>query len=211
MGGGHLWYLGAILYVLVIVAVFDKMNCKKILYFLTPLLLCGDLILGKYSLVLWDREFPVYVVRNFIFVGLPYFCIGRVIRDRSMEKVKKRTLVIFVVCFSGTSLIEHYILVNIGMNAYRDHYISTTFLAVAVFLLFFKVRRSNKTSSIIGRDYSTWIYVLHPIFISCISAFIRMVDLFEIYEFIAPFIIYLSTIIFLWIVFRIKDRVMKYK
>lgn len=33
---GHLWYLGAILYVLVIVLLVDRFNCKKVLYLFNP-------------------------------------------------------------------------------------------------------------------------------------------------------------------------------
>lgn len=41
---GHLWYLGAILYVLITVYVFDKLKIEKCLGFAAPLLLMGDLI-----------------------------------------------------------------------------------------------------------------------------------------------------------------------
>ena len=39
----HLWYLGAIFYVLVIAFVVDRLKCRKLLYILTPILLLGDL------------------------------------------------------------------------------------------------------------------------------------------------------------------------
>lgn len=48
----HLWYLGAILYVLLIVYALDKLNISKVLYFATPFLLFGDLVFGKYSIVI---------------------------------------------------------------------------------------------------------------------------------------------------------------
>ena len=33
----HLWYLSAVFYVLVIVLLVDKLNCRKDLYYLTPI------------------------------------------------------------------------------------------------------------------------------------------------------------------------------
>lgn len=72
----HLWYLSAYLYVLLIVSIFDKYNKWQILFYFIPVLLLGDLILGKYSLVLLNKEFPYVWVRNFLFVGLPYFSLG---------------------------------------------------------------------------------------------------------------------------------------
>ena len=41
---GHLWYLGAILYVLIIMHIFDKLKIEKCLVFAAPFLLMGDLI-----------------------------------------------------------------------------------------------------------------------------------------------------------------------
>lgn len=74
--GFHLWYLGAYLYVLVIILVVDKHRLWKPLMWATPLLLLGDLLFGKYSLLLLHHEYPYVYVRNFLFVGLPYFMIG---------------------------------------------------------------------------------------------------------------------------------------
>lgn len=74
--GFHLWYLGAYLYVLVIMMVVDKYSLWKPLLCATPLLLLGDLLFGKYSLLLLNHEYPFVYVRNFIFVGLPYFMVG---------------------------------------------------------------------------------------------------------------------------------------
>lgn len=88
---GHLWYLGAILYVLVIVLLVDKLKSRKALYCLTPVLLIADLVFGKYSLLIFHREFPYILVRNFLCVGIPYFCIGNLIREkRCSEKWNKK-------------------------------------------------------------------------------------------------------------------------
>lgn len=73
---GHLWYLGAYLYVLLVMLIVDKHKLWKYMLRATPLLLIGDLAFGKYSLLLLNKEFPFVYVRNFIFVGIPYFMIG---------------------------------------------------------------------------------------------------------------------------------------
>ena len=79
---GHLWYLGAILYVLLIVSLTDAFQCRKIVYYLTPVLLAADLLFGKYSLLVLGREYPYIFVRNFLCVGIPYFCIGNLIKEK---------------------------------------------------------------------------------------------------------------------------------
>lgn len=96
---GHLWYLGAIFYVLVIVLLMDKFNCRKVLYYLTPALLIADLVLGKYSLLIFHREFPYILVRNFLCVGIPYFCIGNFIRERQCSEKWNKKNTSSVYCF----------------------------------------------------------------------------------------------------------------
>jgi len=203
---GHLWYLGAILYVLIIVRVFDTLKIGKYLGFATPFLLMGDLILGKYSILLLGREFPYILVRNFLFVGIPYFCIGRLIRNGFGKRVGKKVLTILLITFSATSLLERFALVNFNANGIRDHYISTTFLAVTVFLFVLKCHGNNKILASIGRKYSTWLYILHPIFIICIDAIAHKVGVYSIYKFIAPVMVYITTLVFLVITDRIKWR-----
>ena len=218
---GHLWYLGAILYVLIITAIAKKLKITKVLYWLTPVLLIMDLVLGKYSLVLFNREFPYILVRNFLFVGIPYFCIGRMIREGVGQKINKNTAALLIFIFSLTTCMERFILVSADMNPTRDHYISTTFLAIALFLFTLKCGSSGKEPvtpgknivggdwliellAIIGRKYSTWLYILHPIFITCIGAVMSKIGLYGVYKYVAPVVIYVVTIVFLLIVDRMK-------
>ncbi len=78
--GFHLWYLSAYLYVLLICRAICKYDKWNFSYFLVPVLLVTDLLLGKYSVFLFNIEVPYELVRNFMFVGLPYFLIGTYIR-----------------------------------------------------------------------------------------------------------------------------------
>lgn len=217
---GHLWYLGAILYVLIIVLIIDKLNCGTLLYILTPVLLLGDLALGKYSLLLWGKEYPYILVRNFLFVGIPYFCIGRLIRVYHRRTISRNVLIVSMVLFSLTSLLERFVLVSLNVNATRDHYISTTLLAITVFLFAIDgqkaiiCRMSNKESKEhrlsdlmagIGRKYSTWIYILHPIFITCIGIVMNKIGLYLIYRCVAPIMVYISTLLFLVFMNKLKN------
>ena len=202
---GHLWYLGAILYVLVIVLLVDKLDCRKLLYYLTPVLLVVDLMLGKYSLLIFHREFPYILVRNFLCVGIPYFCIGNLIREkRYSEKWNKKVLQILIIAFAITTLAERFALVNAGLNATRDHYISTTFLAICLFVYTLKSNWHNKGLAMIGRKYSTWLYIIHPIFITVFSIVVGKLGLKSIYRYVAPIVVYCATLVFLIILQKVK-------
>ena len=202
---GHLWYLGAILYVLLIVLLVDKLDCRKLLYYLTPVLLIADLVLGKYSLLIFHREFPYILVRNFLCVGIPYFCIGNLIKEKQyFEKWNKEVLQILIPVFAITSLVERFVLVNAGLNATRDHYISTTLLAICLFVYVLKSNWSNKCLAAIGRKHSTWLYIIHPIFITVFTIVTGKLGIKSIYRCVAPIVVYCATLVFLIILQKIK-------
>ena len=124
---------------------FVKLKRRKILYSLIPFLLIIDLVFGKYSLIIFHHEFPYILVRNFLCVGIPYFCIGNIIRERKYaEKCNKRILQIMIIVFAISSFLERFILVKAGANATRDHYISTTFLAISFFVYALKSNWNNE-------------------------------------------------------------------
>ena len=215
------------MYVLIITAIANKLRITKVLYWLTPVLLILDLVLGKYSLVLFNREFPYVLVRNFLFVGIPYFCIGRMIREGVGQKINKNTTVLLIFIFSLTTCTERFILVSADMNPTRDHYISTTFLAIVMFLFALKCGSGKEPINldknivggggywltdllaIIGRKYSTWLYIFHPIFITCIGAVMNKIGLYGVYKYVAPLVIYVVTIAFLLVVDRMRRIVLR--
>ena len=51
-----------------------------------------DLAFGMYSLVVFGKEFPYILVRNFLCVGLPYFALGAM-----LKRVKTP-------CFNGSKI-----------------------------------------------------------------------------------------------------------
>lgn len=85
----HLWYLSAYLYVLLLCIVIDKYKLWTIAFGAVPLLLMTDLVFGKYSILILNREYPYVLVRNFLFVGMPYFLIGAYIKKLGSQASKK--------------------------------------------------------------------------------------------------------------------------
>lgn len=213
----HLWYLNAFLYVLIIMKFINKYNKYKLLYFITPLLLIFDLILGKYSLLFFQQNIPYLYVRNFLFVGLPYFAIGIYINNIMNKyplniRVSKirNLLIIFIVLFCVTTILERFILVQFGINAKRDHYISTTFLAISLFLYFVGITNKNKNRFInyiaeLGKNYSTNIYIFHYMII---GIFNKLFNDSIIYDYLGPIIVFISTLI-LCIIFKSIFNFMK--
>ncbi len=209
--GFHLWYLGAYLYVLLIVGFVDKYDKWNYLFMLIPILLAGDLIFGKYSLLLLNKEYPYIYVRNFLFVGLPYFALGALLKTKAVKisSVNKYLLSGGVILFSLTSMIEKYILLYIGKSPIREHYISTTFLAVCLFLLV--LSSQQKRSSIIsrlGEKDSLYIYIFHPLFLIYffpqINKIIPADWVANVYSFCAPLLVLIVTVFFTMILRKMK-------
>ncbi len=200
---GHLWYLNALLYVLIIMKFVNKHNLLKYVYLISPLLLLGDLIFGKYSLLLLNREFPFIFVRNFLFVGIPYFCIGNYINTNFYSKMKENRSkkyiffnIVIILITMLTTILEKYILITLNCNATRDHYISTTFLAISLFINFLLYKNSNKINAYIakiGREYSTLIYIMHPAVIEILN---RILGEMYLYKKIYPICIFTVTVSF---------------
>lgn len=148
----------------------------------------------------------IYIlVRNFLCVGIPYFCIGNIIRERKYaEKCNKRILQIMIIVFAISSFLERFILVKAGANATRDHYISTTFLAISFFVYALKSNWNNEILALIGRRYSTWLYIMHPIFITLLSMVAGKFGVKSIYRCVAPIVVYCVTLVFLIVLQKVK-------
>ena len=207
----HLWYLSALIYVLIIVYILDVLQLRKILYFIFPFLLIGDLVFGKYSLFLFGHEFPYILVRNFIFVGIPYFTIGMVIRKLRKKIISMRKIILIIcnIVFIVSTFCERYMLIFLDCNATRDHYISTTLLAVTLFMLFLNhfndayIGKLGKVVARIGRNYSSGIYIIHPMLQTIVFVLLGFLGLREIYIRIAPIIIFSLSVSVVAIVFKI--------
>lgn len=201
--GFHLWYLSAYLYAVVAIWLADRFKVLRILAIITPPMLLIDLLLGKYSLVAFGHEYPFLYVRNFLFVGIPYTAIGMMMRRMNIHRLKGNHAAIAcclscTLFFSITTLLERYILVSMDCNATRDHYASTTFLAVSLFLLFMVLPslKADKISAI-GRRDSLYIYILHPLFLIAYTTLRKRIPegMLTVYSYIAPFLILLLTLL----------------
>lgn len=196
--GFHLWYLGAYLYVLLIMLVVDKYKLWRLLFCLTPILLLSDLVLGKYSLLLLNQEFPYICVRNFLFVGIPNFMLGVWIKV-CKSKLLSINKIIFgggIILFSITSIIEKTILLNLNKCPAREHYLSTTFLAFCLFMFVLSCK-STKSSvlSKAGERDSLYIYIFHPLFLMVIPSIIKRIPnvVGFYYDYTAPLVAFILT------------------
>ena len=165
--------------------------------------LITDLVFGKYSLLIFNREIPYILVRNFLCVGIPYFCIGSALRETRWN-LDKNVFILLIPLFVVTGMVERFLLTSAGMNAARDHYISTTLLAICLFMYVLESNWKNEKIAMIGRKYSTWLYIVHPIVLAVFSFIINKIGLYSVYRFVAPIVVYFATLAFLVVIERMK-------
>lgn len=102
-----------------------------------------------------------------------------------------------VILFSLTSLMENRLLIEFHANATRDHYISTTFLSIALFILFLSINQvKTNTLSTLGEKDSLYIYLFHPLFMTFFSIVNKYLGNLwqETYSYLAPLIILVTAI-----------------
>ena len=213
---GHLWYLGALLLVLLIAKVFRKSNLEHYVFPIIPVLLAVDLVFGKYSLCIWGREFPVELLRNWLFVGLPYFLLGVLIKKkeaviRSFFRGKQQWLLVVTILFILTTMLERYSLVELSLNSTRDHYLSSTFLAVSLFILCISSSDidPNNLFANLGRHESTMIYIIHPAIITVVAIVEKYIGLQWGISVINPFLVFGISLLFAMLHSKIVSMLMK--
>lgn len=198
---GHLWYLGALLYTLIFMHFISGSKFFKKKLSILLFLLIIDLTFGKYSLLLFGKEYSYLLVRNFAFVGIPYFTLGYLLNNYKI-RVDIRTLYVTLVLFTSTSLLERLILVTNVVNAERDHYISTTFLAITIFLIFTTIK-SQKNCYLenlvakIGREYSTGIYIIHPIISMILTFLAKKMGVLSYFRYFLAVAVFIICVIFM--------------
>lgn len=203
---GHLWYLGAVLYVLVIILIVDKYSDRKKLYRLIPLLLLVNIICGNYSAILFGESLPLVLTRNFLFCGLPFFLLGDALRQKE-RLLKQKQLVLMAVFAMLLTTVENYLLINSGKPFYSDCFIATPFMAYAVFVLFLentdKFSNNCILSSIakLGKSTSTTIYIVHPIIkklggkiVSILGEYVP--SLGTVYHYVGPLVVLILCTVF---------------
>ena len=98
--------------------------------------------------------------------------------------------------FSLTSVLEKEFLLSIGKCSAREHYLSSTFLSMVIFLLAlsFKTVKRNYISSMGERD-SLYIYIFHPVLIYCLPIVFTGLNFDKTYLLVAPLLVILVTLL----------------
>lgn len=200
----HLWYLQAYICALGVILFLAKYQLIEKSCYVVPLLLLTDVVFGKYGKLLMGGVDVIYL-RNFIFVGVPYILIGFLMR-KHQDKITRRSVwryVVLSVVALIIAYITNYYLQSNEMLGPRDHSLMTTILSVCVFALVLKNTNNKETIwSELGRKYSLPIYINHIFVGAIIVTATKQVGLMEVYSYVSPFLVVLSSIVFTYVIRR---------
>lgn len=195
--GGHLWYIIAYIYILVIMLFVEKYNLYKPLFIITPILLVGTIAIGTYSEIFLSSTFPVPYSRNFLFTGLPFFSLGMIVKHFKPALSTPLLITSMIMSYILGLAEVHYLGVFGG-----DCYLSTIFLSASTFLLFLNIKQPKDTLfSKIGREDGLYIYVLHFIIANFTNKYSAQV----------PILLYISTPLVLLLTLLLIDILKKTK
>lgn len=153
----HLWYLGSLLYALLIMLLLNKLKALKVAMFAAPLLVAAYVVLSHLGIG------ESYQLRNAVLVGLGYTMMGMLIRRFGKKILDLKFTapvlwILFIACCAG-AVIE--------LNGYKQGtavpFVSCEILVYLLMLLCLKYPDFGKDTFAewLGRECSLPVYILH--------------------------------------------------
>ena len=155
----HLWFLVALIYVYGLHYFIAKWKIKDSIYLWTGVVLLAIHLLLGVGLSSMGIVVPICVIRNFLFMGYPLYCIGMLIRkneDLVHEKITYKRAMILISFGVVETVISYFIC---GKN---ELYIGSVLVAVALLLISLKTKDIQINEKVIKLSQtSTGIYLIH--------------------------------------------------
>ena len=208
----HLWYLIALIYVLILVRLFnDKLSIKyKIIIMSLCFLL--SLGLGAYSGIFFGHALPERYTMNFLFTGLPFFLLGELLSNAYERKsgwMRNQSFLLACSLISFLLMIfEREIVYSLYPDAPQNIYAFTILSSVTVFLYFMSCK-GNWILGSIGKDHSSTIYIVHMMVYMTLSIVTNVLGVNYLFSVIAPVIVFGVSLTYSIIWQRVKRFVLR--
>lgn len=223
LNNGILWYILAYAYCLLVYSLMSFFkNGYRIIAWLSPLLLLGYFILGRYSVIAMGHKLDSYIASNFLFAAIPMFTIGFLLPNMNWKWLtpeNNRILIAVCVLLMAAESLAFY-----NTNSVNTRSNNLMFNIIVAFLLVYYVvhihgdgKREN-IFSVIGYRYSLYIYVFQGVaakmWMTLISfggkgAVTNLVSCF--YKISKPLTVFMTSLIISCIYCGIKNMIIKLK
>lgn len=155
----HLWFLMALAYVYIIQNFVIKWKIKENIFLgCAALLLVAHLIMGV-GLSLVGVTVPICLIRNFLFMGYPFFCLGILLRKKEeviRVKVTNKMAVYMVFIGALETVISYFI------SGKNELYVGSVLMATGLFILALRMKNTPCNANVKKlAGTSTTIYLIH--------------------------------------------------
>ena len=203
----HLWFLGALLYCYLFYGLLVRFGKEESVYFLIPVCLTVNLILGEgFGILDWD--IPVAYMRNFWVTGLPFFLWGHwFAREQKAERLHIRTELCLLAMGAGACLSMGEMLLSGG----AELYFGSILLTAGIFAV--AVRNPSwgrgRIIARVGERDSQHIYLWQVIVYSLMSSLANSLGIsgHKLYEWLMPLAVCLAS----WMLAEILERSKRYE
>lgn len=179
--GVHLWYVINIIWVMMIVYIFNKLNKFNILFIASSILYLIGIILSNLAQQVFQQELPLYVTRNFLFYGLFYVMLGIYISKININKIKfnNNFILLISIGFCSAQVMEKHLWKLLLGSNFGEYFLTTIFASVGIFIFTLRTNVNNKYIKKIT-SYSMPIYFLHPLIIRILKLVFSHISKFSI-------------------------------
>lgn len=222
---GILWYLLAYAYCLVIYGVASHFKKGYLLIcVLSPVLLLLYYILGRYSVIIFNRELPYYWSRNFLIYAIPMFNVGFIMPKLNIKRLTNQNNTVLLIVSMFLLFVECRVFQTRESLKGSNGYIFNTIVA---FLIVYyathdpKIRVSgDNILAVIGREYSLYIYGFHGIAGKICSVLVKFTAKLDknagtfamsFYHISKPICVFLMSLFVAWIYVKMKRKVISLK
>lgn len=171
--GAHTWYLFALIYCYLIIAVILKWSRFEKIMRLLPALLIVTICLSTVLPSLGIIKSNGLLYRNAFLTGLPFISLGYQIRKRDRSIKNTALLVCGAVFGMLLSICEGLFLLEANMH------LGTIIAAFCLFCLAASSNAEYTRLAGIGRRYSGTVYIIHRLVINAIGAALKFVGLMD--------------------------------
>lgn len=209
---GHLWYIRALIYVYIIYILIKKYKKEKIILPIVFIIYIFDLIICKYSKVIFGSSLPVSIyepITKYIGTAFVYFSLGYFI-NKNYDGKKRKCFYVYALISLIFNIVEYLFLEHTGFSVHICNWIFTLPLVVSIFMIFaFNLKfSSNNILAIIGSKYSTYIYLYH-IFVVNVFDFVFK-NYFQIYMYFRAIIVFFITLFIVMLINKLKRKKVVY-
>ncbi|MDR0914925.1 MAG: acyltransferase, partial [Oscillospiraceae bacterium] len=207
---GPLWYLAALIYVLVAAYIFRRVikspKIKTLLIILAiSIPLSANFVLGEFSF-LTPLSLPTFYTRNFLLTGMPMFLIG-VFLFKHRNSVKKIPIQLLIAVLITSFVISQ---AEVIIADFHNFYVSTVISATVLFIIFNRLNLSDNPFSAAGRKHSLNIYIIHNVIIHIYIVIITAMGINGVFPYYLPILIFAASLVISIIFENVKGRVIAF-